>query len=153
MRKEDSAAKSLIAVGWREWVAFPDLGITHIKAKIDTGARTSALHAFALEPFLERGAMRVEFRIHPIQRNRSKVKTCVADVIDRRVIRDSGGHSERRYVIQTDLILGPLRFPIEISLTSRDTMAFRLLLGRTALRKVVSIDPSASFLLGNHKPC
>lgn len=138
--------KNLMVVGWREWVALPELGIANIKAKIDTGARTSALHAFALQPFKENNKNRIRFDIHPLQHDTAKVVTCLADLVDQRVVTDSGGHAEERYVIQTTLVLGGRRQIIEITLTERDSMLFRMLLGRSALRRYCNVNPARSFL-------
>ncbi len=135
-------------LGWREWVGLPELGLTRIKAKVDTGARTSALHAFELRPFMEGGRQRLEFRMHPNQHDDATVIECVADVIDERMVSDSGGHRERRYVIETLLVTGGHERRIEMTLTSRDTMLFRMLLGRTALKGWAQVDPGRSYLLG-----
>lgn len=143
-----SGGKSKVMLGWREWVGLPDLGIDRIKAKVDTGARTSALHAFQVTPFNEDGRERVEFLMHPIQRDNDQVVTCVADVVDRRTVRDSGGHSEERYVIETILDIGGRRWPIEMTLTSRDDMLFRMLIGRTAIKRRATVDPGRSYLVG-----
>jgi len=138
--------KPLRCIGWREWVSFPALGIDRIKAKVDTGARTSALHAFSLEPFKEGNQEKIRFAIHPLQNNVTEVVTCVADVIDKRFITDSGGHREERYVIQTQIVLASRSWPIEITLTERDSMLFRMLLGRSAIRKRYLVNPARSFI-------
>jgi hypothetical protein len=134
--------------GWREWVALPELGIDRIKAKVDTGARTSALHAFSVRDFEEDGMRRVEFKMHPIQGDDETVIVCTADIKDQRVVRDSGGHEETRWVIETPVRVGSESWPVEITLTARDDMLFRMLLGRTALKGRAVVDPSRSFLTG-----
>ena len=144
-------SENLITLGWREWVALPELGIHQIKAKVDTGARTSALHAFDVRPFTEGNLQRVEFRIHPKQRNTRSELTCVATVTDQRKVTDSGGHSEERWVISTCVTIGPNKWPIEMTLTDRDNMKFRMLLGRTALNKGILVDSSASYLVGKKR--
>lgn len=141
----------LLLVGWREWVQLSTLGLTAIKAKIDTGARTSALHAFEVRPFEECGVQRLEFKIHPQQRNTEKVVTCVADVVDQRVVADSGGHKENRWVIKAPLTMAGDTWPIEITLTSRDDMRFRMLLGRSAMNGRIQVDSASSYLLGRKR--
>lgn len=133
-------------VGWREWVALPELQIFRIKAKIDTGARTSALHAFALKPFSENGQNKISFEIHPLQHNTDQVIACVADVVDKRLVTDSGGHVEDRFVIKTPVTIAGQTWPIEITLTERENMLFRMLLGRSALRKRFIVNPARSFV-------
>lgn len=138
--------KKLQTIGWREWLSLPELGIEKIKAKIDTGARTSALHAFALKPFKEGNQDKIRFDIHPLQNDTNLIITCEADVIDYRWVSDSGGHREQRYVISTPVKLGEKIWPIEITLTERDTMLFRMLLGRRAIRRRFLINPGRSFI-------
>jgi hypothetical protein len=138
-----------VPIGWREWVSLPELGIRRIKAKIDTGARTSALHAFSVE-VMEKlpGKTTVCFMIRPYSRHAfQKMITCTAELIDVREVTDSGGHRERRCVIRTPIVIGKHRWPIEITLTSRDTMRFKMLLGRTALKQHFIVDPSRSYLI------
>ena len=131
-------------IGWREWVRLPDLHVGRVKAKIDTGARTSVLHAFRVTPFSKDGASYVRFVIHPLQRRRKPEVTCVALVIDHRNVTDSGGRIEMRYVIRTTLKLGKSRWPVELTLTNRDQMGFRMLIGRQALRRRYLVDPGRS---------
>jgi hypothetical protein len=135
-------------LGWREWVSLPELGITWIKAKVDTGARTSALHAFELEPFQREGKDWVRFSVHPLQGESDTVIQCESPVLERRDVTDSGGHLENRPVIETELVLGSLSKRIELTLTDRDTMRFKMLLGRTAIRPNLLVYPSQSFKLG-----
>ncbi|SRR5579883_222456 len=138
--------KKYPVIGWREWVSLPGLGIDKIKAKIDTGARTSALHAFSLQPFVENGRNKISFEIHPLQHNTELTVQCIADIVDRRLVTDSGGHAEERYVIQTPITIAGQTWSIEITLTERETMLFRMLLGRSAIRKHFIINPARSFI-------
>lgn len=133
-------------IGWREWIGLPALGIQKLKAKIDTGARTSALHAFSLKLFVENGISKISFDIHPLQHNTDQIITCVAEVIDKRFVTDSGGHEEERYVIVTPITIAGQTWPIEITLTERENMLFRMLLGRSALRKRFIVNPARSFI-------
>jgi hypothetical protein len=137
-----------IVLGWREWVGLPELGLSAVKAKVDTGARTSTLHAFELHTFSEGGVDRVNFKIHPVQRDSEKVVDCVADIIDERFVTDSGGHREQRLIISSLLTIGPWSWPIEMTLTSRDNMMFRMLLGRTAIKGLATVDPNRSYTTG-----
>lgn len=137
-----------LMLGWREWVALPVLNIESIKAKIDTGARSSALHAFIIDPYRRGGEDWVMFAIHPLQKNSDVIIECHAIVKDRRLVSDSGGHKQRRYVIETQLMVGNSIINAEMTLTNRDSMRFRMLLGRTAMDRRFIIDPSASYLQG-----
>ncbi|MEY6431595.1 RimK/LysX family protein [Thioalkalicoccus limnaeus] len=139
-------------LGWREWVALPELGLPAIKAKVDTGARTSTLHAFYVEPFRSKGADLVRFGVHPLQRRTDILIHCEARIRDRRLVTDSGGHREQRYVIKTPLRIAGLSWPIEVTLTNRETMLFRMLVGRTAMVGRVLVDPARSFLTGRPDP-
>lgn len=138
----------LKTLGWREWLALPSLGIGHIKAKVDTGARTSSLHAFFIDPFERDGDPWVRFGIHPWQGRDDIVVEVETPVFDRRQVSDSGGHREMRYVIVSELRLGNDLFEAELTLTNRDTMKFRMLLGRTALAGRYRVDPALSFRMG-----
>ncbi len=140
--------KNKSTIGWREWLALPDLGIQAIKAKIDTGARTSALHAFEIEPFEEDNISKIKFGIHPLQRRKDVEVYCVADLLDRRRVTSSDGQSEMRYVIETSIELGEFRWPVELTLTNRRSMRFRMLLGRAAICRGIVVDPAKSYLTG-----
>ena len=144
--------KNKMLVGWRENFSLPTLGIQKIKAKIDTGARTSCLHAFKIETFDKNGQLWVRFWIHPRQHDIEFEKVCEAEVIDQRSVRDSGGHEEIRYVIKTTLKLGPQTWDAEITLTNRENMAFRMLLGRTAMHGRIIVDPIESYLIPFEEP-
>lgn len=139
-------------VGWREWVDLPDLCDSQIKAKIDTGARTSALHAFGLRVFERDGSTLARFEIHPRQRSAEPSYTVEVPVRAFRTVRSSTGHRERRPVIATRARLGDHEFGIELTLTSRDAMGFRMLLGRAAVRRRFWVDPGRSYLAGRTAP-
>ncbi|WP_340819337.1 RimK/LysX family protein [Methanolobus sp. WCC4] len=140
--------EELITLGWKEWVALPELGLPAIKAKVDTGARTSALHAFKIEQYAENGTDMLRFLIHPLQKNRELVVECTAPLKEKRQVSDSGGHREMRYVIETLIVIDTYSYPIELTLTDRDTMRFRMLLGRTALNNMAVVNPAASYRCG-----
>ena len=129
-------------IGWREWVALPALGIPAVKAKVDTGASTSALHAYAIRIH----GNSVSFRVHPIQRETRTAVECCADLIDRRRVRSSTGRATLRPVIRTEIELFGDRWPIELTLVSRAGMGFRMLLGREAIRGRFAVDPGSSYL-------
>lgn len=137
-------------IGWREWLELPELQIPSIKAKVDTGARTSALHAFFVEPFSEEGRQMVRFGVHPLQKRLDVEIICAAPVMDFRAVSDSGGHREMRYVIETVVVIGDLPRQIEMTLTNRDNMKFRMLLGRTAMAGL-QVFPDKSYLTGRKR--
>lgn len=143
------SSKEPLTVGWREWVGLPELRVDAIKAKIDTGARTSALHAFRIEPFWRGGEVWVRFELNPMQRSHAMRVACEARAVDERTVRNSGGGVERRYIITTMIKLGDATWPIELALANRDQMGFRMLLGRTALQGRALIEPGRSYLLGS----
>jgi hypothetical protein len=145
-RRKKRASPTMI--GWREWASFPGLGVARIKAKIDTGAKTAALHAFRIRTTVRGGVEYAEFYVHPEQKRRLPEIFCSSPVVDRRRIRSSNGIVEQRLIIRVLIRLGERAWPIEVSLANRDAMGFRLLLGRDALRKKFLINPRASFLLG-----
>jgi ribosomal protein S6--L-glutamate ligase len=132
-------------LGWEEWVGLPDLDLPAIKAKVDTGARTSALHAFFVEPFGSEARRMVRFGVHPIP-GRNDVKViCTAEVVDHREVTSSNGEKELRYVIRTSLKLGERTWPIELTLANRETMSYRMLIGRQAIQDDMLVDPATSF--------
>ncbi|NEP15936.1 MAG: ATP-dependent zinc protease [Leptolyngbya sp. SIO4C1] len=139
------------SIGWREWIALPDLSISQIKVKIDTGARSSALHAFDIQQQTRQGDPWVEFKIHPLQHSQAGAILAAAKLVDERYVTNSGGQTQLRPVIMTDVVLGDYRWPIELTLTNRDVMGFRMLLGRQAVRHRFLIDPGRSYLL-SHQP-
>lgn len=137
-----------LIVGWREHLALPFFGIPLIKAKIDTGAKTSAIHAFDVELFSINSKNMVRFKLHPYQRDTRQTIIASSELIDKRYVRNSGGTEEMRPVIKTFIELGSRTWEVELTLTNRELMGFRMLLGRQALNNHVLIDPSKSFLLG-----
>lgn len=138
----------LITLGWREWISLPDLGIKHIKAKVDTGARTSALHAFYVDPYRHKGVEWVRFGLHPIQQNNEVSQECKAIVLDHKMVSDSGGHKEERYFIETTFVMGEIHWRAQLTLTNRDSMRFRMLLGRTALQGRFLVNSAVSYQTG-----
>jgi ribosomal protein S6--L-glutamate ligase len=137
-----------VIVGSEEWCAFPDLGIPTIKARVDSGAKTSALHAVNIQSFDKDGESWVKFDINPIQKNTKAVIHCQAPLIDKRVVKSSSGFREQRYVIKTEIQFGGASWEIEVTLTNRDSMGFRMLLGREAMSGRVLVDPEQKYLLG-----
>lgn len=134
-----------IIIGKEEWCALPELDLPLIKTRVDSGAKTSALHAFNIRPFKKDGKLYVCFEIHPIQHNRKVTRKCTAEVVDHRSVKNSGGQTEKRYVIKTQISLGNQAWDIEITLTNRDEMGYRMLLGREAMQHRVLVDPALSF--------
>jgi hypothetical protein len=139
---------TLPAIGWREWLALPALGIQAIKAKIDTGARSSALHAFDIERFDRDNQPMVRFKVHPFQRSSDTVIVAEAPLACERFVRNSGGIETLRPVIIAEVELAGQRWPIELTLSPRDAMGFRMLLGREAIRRRYLVDPGRSYLAG-----
>ncbi len=137
-----------VIVGSEEWCSFPELGIPTIKSRVDSGAKTSALHALNIAPFIKDESNWVKFDINPIQNNTKTLIHCEAKLIDKRIVKSSSGFREQRYVIQTILEIGNSKWPIEMTLTNRDSMGFRMLLGREAMSGRVLVDPEEKYLLG-----
>jgi hypothetical protein len=141
------AKKILPVIGWREWIDLPDLGINFIKAKIDTGARSSALHAIHIETFQQDNKEFVGFQVHPYQKNSQITVSTQAELLEWRQIKNSGGDAQWRPVILTYVQLGLQQWAIELTLTNRDVMGFRMLLGREAVRNRFLVNPGRSYLL------
>lgn len=138
-----------IIIGKEEWCEFPKLGLPAIKARVDSGAKTSSLHAFNIETLHEHGRDYVLFDIHPVQDNRRLTQRCKAPIVDRREVKSSSGEKETRLVIMTPVVIGDLTWEIEITLSNRDSMGYRMLLGREAMVGAnLLIDPNSSFCLG-----
>ena len=152
MTATEGAVPSNTIVGWREWVSLPGLGVGWIKAKVDTGARTSALHAFDLEQVDRDGEPWVRYSVHPWQGSDEDAVVCESRVVDRREVRSSSGHAEERYVVQLDVSMGGQVVDAEVTLSKRDEMGFRMLVGREALCQGFLVDPSGSYLGGRPKP-
>jgi hypothetical protein len=140
----------LITVGWREWISMPELGVDRIKVKVDTGARTSSLHAYDVEVFRRGSKNLVRFTLHPIQRDTKTSVFCESELLEERAVRSSNGARELRPVVQTLIEVAGQYWPVEITLTSRDNMGFRMLLGREAIRRRCSVDPGRSYLVNQH---
>ena len=141
-------SQNKVILGSEEWCSFPELGIPTIKARVDSGAKTSALHALNISPFTKDGQNWVKFDINPIQNNHRTIIHCEAPLIDKRIVKSSSGFREQRYVIKTNLEFGDNQWPIEMTLTNRDSMGFRMLLGREAMSGRVLVDPEQKYLLG-----
>lgn len=141
-------SKDKIVVGSEEWCALPLLGIPAIKARVDSGARTTAIHAFNIKSFKRGQVPWVSFEVHPLQKNRRTIVRCEAKVLDKRMVKSSSGIAEKRYVIQTTLEHDNKSWEIEVTLSNRDSMGYRMLLGREAMIGRILVDPAASFLGG-----
>ncbi len=138
--------------GWEEWVELPGLGLPAVRAKIDTGARSSSIHAFMIEPYGRNSKPRVRFGVHPVPERPDIVVFCSAELVDQREITSSNGETELRYIVRTPLRVGGQEWPIEISLTNRESMQYRMLVGRTALRDNIIVDPNLSCAQGELSP-
>lgn len=148
MVRRSPGESELTTLGWREWVALPDWSVPYLKAKVDTGARTSTLHAFNLERFERDDQEWIRFEIHPWQRSSGDGVAVEAPVLDNRRVKSSSGDVEFRPVIQATIVTAGVSSKIELTLTRRDEMGFRMLLGRQALRKRFIVNPAASYLGG-----
>ncbi len=137
-------------IGRAEWCGLLDLGVPMIKARVDSGAKTSTIHAFNIQKFKRDGENWVSFELHPLQGRRYPTLRCERPIIDKRVVRSSSGDAESRFVIMTDLELGDQTWPIEVTLANRDSMGYRMLLGREAMMGKLLVDPSLSCTLGDH---
>ena len=143
--------RALPVIGWREWVGLPDFGIKHIKVKVDSGARSSSLHAFDLREFERDGEEWVRFQVHPVQRKKIRSVEVEAQVLDHRSVRSSSGKAAMRPVIVTNVRLLGITWPVELTLASRDEMGFRMLLGREAFRRRFLVDAGKSYCGGKPK--
>jgi len=132
-------------IGWREWVGLPELGIKTIKAKVDTGARSSSLHAYDIEHFDRDGKPWVRFKVHPIQRKKGAVVLAEAELLDLRSVRSSSGKASQRPVILTSVLLHGVSWQVELTLANRSKMGFRMLLGREAIRGRFNVDSGMSY--------
>jgi hypothetical protein len=144
MRRGSAEQKRVI--GWREWVQLPDLGVVEMKAKVDTGADNSSLHAFNVERIERNGAEYVRFEIHPKQRSKKPTIHCEAPLVMEKKVKNPGGRTELRPVIRTRVVVAGEELEALVNLTSRDEMGFRMLLGRRAVRSRFVIDPGRSYL-------
>ena len=142
---------SLPVIGWREWIGLPDLGIKMIKVKVDTGARSSSLHAFNQRVFEQDGVQWVRFQVHPVQRKSDKTVEVQAEIVEFRSVRSSSGKTSMRPVILTNVTLLGFTWPIELTLARRDEMGFRMLLGREAFRGRFLVNAGKSFYNGKPK--
>jgi hypothetical protein len=149
MQRKSRGATDKPVIGWREWVGLPDLGVPWVKAKVDTGAKSSSLHAWDIQ--VEETTGMVGFNLHPLQDDESMVISAVAPLVEHREVRSSNGEVELRPVIRTSALVLGQQIDIELSLTSRDEMGFRMLLGRSAMRRRFVVDPGRSFVGGGDR--
>ena len=152
MTEINQPPSNLKTTGWQEWLALPDLSLGAVKAKIDTGAKTSAIFAVNVEPYDNHGEPWVRFETLPLQDNEDFIVDCEARLIDKREVTDSGGHTQSRFVIETIVEIAGEQWPIEVTLSNRAEMRYRMLLGRQAIVGRFMVNPSASFLCGKLKP-
>jgi ribosomal protein S6--L-glutamate ligase len=133
-------------LGRKEWVSLPELGLFAVKAKVDTGAKTSALHAHGIETFGGEKSLRVRFLVHPVPERGDIEVSCTADVLERRDVTSSSGETESRFIIETRIQVGSRDWRIELGLTNREGLTHRMLLGRQAIRPGMLVDPASAYL-------
>ncbi|MEQ8636224.1 ATP-dependent zinc protease [Gimesia maris] len=148
LQKEKRRKTGLPVIGWREWISLPDLGIESIKAKVDTGARSSSLHAYDLHQFERDNEKWIRFKVHPVQRKTREVVVAEARIFEFRSVRSSSGKASLRPVIVTNIELLGVSWPVELTLANRDEMGFRMLLGREAFRRRFLVDAGKSYYGG-----
>ena len=148
---ETRPPEARITLGWREWIELPGLGVDGILAKVDTGAKTCALHTFYIDDFEREGEQWIRFGLHPNRHSDRRAVHCEARVKEKRDVTDSGGHVENRYVIETEIKVGDDFYLTDITLTNRDNMKYRFLLGRNAIRRRFVVDPAGSYRLGKRE--
>ena len=148
MTRRTKNVKDLPVIGWREYVDLPDFGVTRVRAKVDSGARSSSLHAFNIESFMKDDEEWVRFKICPDQDSSKRISRAEAKVLDSRMVKNSGGKQTKRFFIETTVKLLDMEFQIELTLANRDEMGFRMLLGRQAIRRRFLMDPGGSFYGG-----
>ena len=146
IRRPAKARRAKPLIGWREWAVLPDVGISRIKVKIDTGAKTSSLHAYDVVVFKRHGREFVKFKVHPLQRNTRRIVECESRLIEWRQVTDSGGKRTLRPVIETRIMLGAREVLAEVTLIARDEMGFRMLIGRQAIKGHWLVDPARSYI-------
>ena len=145
---QPDAERPPYVAGWREWISLPEIGVSWVKAKLDTGARTSAIHAWDIEEFDRDGRTWASFELHPWQRSDLDAVRVELPVLDQRTIRSSTGHEEQRIVVSTTVRVAGHDLECELTLTNRDEMGFRMLVGREAMRGKLLVDPGRSYIGG-----